>query len=120
MVEPPFQHPGNWYHAFHGTGRAAAFAAKSIVTGGFNESAGGACGPGVYVSPCVTYCENGYCGFLNLDMIGNREFKCVLLVAVRPQSIRREGVPESGVGGSGSGCEAIRFADQGLLNIQTS
>merc|ERR1712218_753031 len=55
----PFQHPRNWYRAYHGTGRSRVgiTAPKSIVHGGFEESGGGDFGPGVYVTPFVTYAE---------------------------------------------------------------
>jgi len=95
----PFQDAGNWYRAFHGTGRSggsAAPAAKGIVDGGFKASSGGKLGAGVYTSPLVQYVEGGYCPTLQLKLsAGTKQFKFVLQVAVRPGGIIQEGHPDA-------------------------
>ena len=94
----PFQHPGNWYRAFHGTGRAAGggdAAARNIVSNGFRQSKGGSFGPGVYVTPFVEYSESGYAGKVTVETTqGQQNFKFLLQVAVEPNGIITEGRPK--------------------------
>lgn len=86
----PFQDPRNWHRAFHGTASA-----HNIYCSGFKPSASGTFGPGVYVSPFVEYAES-YAQTLAVDLTsGTKQFKVVLQVAVKPDSIMKEGRPGS-------------------------
>jgi len=97
----PFGDPGNWYRAFHGTGRAgdstaSRQAAHSIVDTGFEPSKSGKIGPGVYVSPFIDYVQ-GYGGKVHVDTTnGCKQFLFALQVAVEPGSIMREDYPRGG------------------------
>jgi hypothetical protein len=101
----PFENPGNWYRAFHGTGRADAVdfgnpdgsfdkqyasvdAAASIYKTGFRPARVRAYGLGVYCSPNPTFPENGYVKKVELDTKrGKKFFKCMLQVAVKPDGV---------------------------------
>ncbi|CAF4554766.1 unnamed protein product, partial [Rotaria sp. Silwood2] len=108
----PFQDPGNWYRAFHGTGSAQPvdfgntntnFDAKaapvdalaSIFKGAFRTARVAAYGPGVYCSPKPVWLENtGFVGTIGLDTDqGNKRFKCMFQVAVNLDGVK-EGTPE--------------------------
>ncbi|CAK0903054.1 unnamed protein product [Prorocentrum cordatum] len=92
----PFQDAGNWYRAFHSTGRSNdPSAPKKIVDGGFRASAGGKLGAGVYVTPKSQYSEAHYCAKIQLQTTsGPKAFSYMLQVAVRPGSIINEGYPD--------------------------
>ncbi len=101
----PFGNPGNWYRAYHGTGRATATdfgmpdasldkqyasvdAAASIHETGFRAARVTAYGPGVYCSPNPAFPENGYVARVLLDTKeGRKAFKCMLQVAVNPYGV---------------------------------
>jgi hypothetical protein len=101
----PFQDPGNWYRAFHGTGRANATdfeqskqtfdgqyasvdAMASIHKTGFRSARVTAYGAGVYCSPDPTFPEAGYVGTVECDtMKGKKKFKCMMQVAVNPNGV---------------------------------
>ncbi|CAF3623991.1 unnamed protein product [Rotaria socialis] len=101
----PFQDPGNWYRAFHGTGRASAAdfnkskqsfdqqyapvdAIASIYKTGFRPARVAAFGSGVYCSPDPTFPEKGYVGVVQCDtQQGRKNFKCMLQVAVSPDGV---------------------------------
>ncbi|CAF3283490.1 unnamed protein product, partial [Rotaria sp. Silwood2] len=102
----PFQHPGNWYRAFHGTGRAEAVdfgndkqlfdqqytsvdAVASIFENGFRPARTTAYGPGVYCSPNPKFPENGYVAVVELEtQKGKKKFACMLQVAVNPIGVK--------------------------------
>ncbi|CAF2988663.1 unnamed protein product, partial [Rotaria sp. Silwood2] len=102
----PFQDPGNWYRAFHGTGRASADdfnkskqsfdqqyasvdALGSIYKTGFRSARVAAFGAGVYCSPDPKFPEKGYVGVVQCDtQQGKKKFKCMLQVAVNPDGVR--------------------------------
>jgi hypothetical protein len=101
----PFQDPGNWYRAFHGTGNAKSVdfgdknqssddgfacvnALGSIFENGFRTARVDLYGPGVYCSPNPTFPENGYVHSVLLDtQQGKKSFKCMLQVAVNPDGV---------------------------------
>ena len=101
----PFGDPGNWYRAFHGTGRASADdfnkskqsfekrfapvdAMASIHKTGFRKARIRAHGAGVYCSPDPTFPERGYVGAVECDtQQGKKSFKCMLQVAVNPDGV---------------------------------
>ncbi|CAF1027864.1 unnamed protein product [Didymodactylos carnosus] len=101
----PFQGPGNWYRAFHGTGRADAKdfgnynqpldkqyacvdALSSIFVNDFCKARVHAFGEGVYCSPNPKFLENRYVGTVPLDTRqGKKNFKCMLQVAVNPDGV---------------------------------
>ncbi|UJR29263.1 hypothetical protein I4U23_010477 [Adineta vaga] len=101
----PFHDPGNWYRAFHGTGRvtsadfnntaatsnsefAPVDAMASIFRNGFRVARIAAYGPGVYCSPDPAFSENGYVGIVTiLTQQGEKRFKCMLQVAVNPDGL---------------------------------
>ncbi|CAF1466423.1 unnamed protein product, partial [Rotaria sordida] len=102
----PFRDPGNWYRAFHGTGRVKAVdfgndnqsfeeqyapvdAVASIFESGFRPARKIAHGNGVYCSPNPKFPENGYVATVELDtQKGKKKFKCMLQVAVNPDTVR--------------------------------
>ncbi|CAF3677989.1 unnamed protein product [Rotaria sp. Silwood1] len=102
----PFKDPGNWYRAFHGTGRAQAVdfgndkqsfekqyapvdAVASIFENGFRPARITVHGDGVYCSPNPKFPENGYVATVELDtQEGKKKFKCMLQVAVNPDAVR--------------------------------
>eukprot|EP01083_Nonionella_stella_P296380 1006851_1 len=84
----PFQDPGNWYRAFHGTSREAG---SSIFKGAFRSGANNAYGKGIYCSPDVNIAA-GYCrsrgGTIKLQTKkGLKEFYFVFQVAVNPDTM---------------------------------
>lgn len=101
----PFKDPGNWYRAFHGTGRASSDdfsksnqsfdkqyacvdAMGSIYKTGFRKARVHAYGEGVYCSPDPTFPERGYVGDVEFDtQQGKKKFKCMLQVAVNPDTV---------------------------------
>ncbi|UJR29270.1 hypothetical protein I4U23_010484 [Adineta vaga] len=101
----PFRDPGNWYRAFHGTGRATSAdfnniaatsnnefapvdAMASIFRNGFRVARIAVYGPGVYCSPDPAFPENGYVGIVTiLTQQGEKRFKCMLQVAVNPDGL---------------------------------
>ena len=101
----PFNDPGNWYRAFHGTGRATAAdfdqskqlyekqyesvdAMASIHKTGFRSARVTKYGAGVYCSPDPTFPENGYVGTVECDtQQGKKKFKCMMQVAVNPDGV---------------------------------
>ncbi|UJR32718.1 hypothetical protein I4U23_020177 [Adineta vaga] len=102
----PFGIPGNWYRAFHGTGRATAAdfgksgepidrefacvdAASNIHKTGFRKARIHFHGEGVYCSPKSTFVEEGYAGEVTMDTIeGKKKFKMMLQVAVSPDDVK--------------------------------
>lgn len=78
-----------WYRAYHGTSRNAF---SQIADGGFNPSNGGKLGPGVYVSPHASYAER-YTTTVNIKFKDGTisRFRVLIMCAVRPGSITREG-----------------------------
>ncbi|CAF4915213.1 unnamed protein product, partial [Rotaria sp. Silwood1] len=103
----PFQHPGNWYRAFHGTGRATKVdfgnsnadfdqtaapinALASIFKQGFRPARVAAHGPGVYCSPNPVWLgDSVFVGAVELDTEkGKKKFKCMFQVAVNPESVQ--------------------------------
>lgn len=102
----PFGDPGNWYRAFHGTGRASAEdfkkseqsfdgnyapvdAMASIHKTGFRAARFAAYGAGVYCSPDPAFPEHGYVGTVPCDtQNGRKNFKCMLQVAVNPDGVQ--------------------------------
>lgn len=105
----PFQDPGNWYRAYHGTGSAKAVdlgksdkdasvdqkyvavdAAASIHQNDFNTARVAYYGPGVYCSPDPTFPEKQYVPRVVLDTkYGEKAFKLMLQVAVNPYGVRK-------------------------------
>eukprot|EP01083_Nonionella_stella_P175646 612290_1 len=84
----PFQDPGNWYRAFHGTSREAG---ASIYKGAFRSGANNVYGKGIYCSPDVSVAA-GYCesrkGIIKLQTKqGPKEFYFVFQVAVNPDTM---------------------------------
>ena len=90
----PFNDPGNWWRAFHGTRNAAVYnvqpadAMANIHNNGFQPARRAAYGPGVYCSPKPTTAE-GYAAQITMpirDNNGNQQkrFKFMLQVAVKP------------------------------------
>ncbi|CAF3880912.1 unnamed protein product, partial [Rotaria sp. Silwood1] len=103
----PFQHPGNWYRAFHGTGRATKVdfgnsnadfdqtaapinALASIFKQGFRPARVAVYGPGVYCSPNPVWLgDSVFVGAVELDTEkGKKKFKCMFQVAVNPASVQ--------------------------------
>ncbi|CAF3343717.1 unnamed protein product [Rotaria sp. Silwood2] len=103
----PFQHAGNWYRAFHGTGGAQQIdfrdsnaysgentacvdALSSIFQDGFRPARTAAYGPGVYCSPNPVWLEDSrYAGKVELDTAqGKKKFKCMFQVAVNPDGVK--------------------------------
>ncbi len=98
----PFQHPNNWYRAFHSTNQAAF---RPIVDNGFNPSSKGKLGAGVYVSPFVEYCNGNYQGCITsyqgcitipIEDGTEKRVSCVFQCAVR--SVQRSGFPMGAAG----------------------
>ena len=101
----PFQDPGNWYRAFHGTGRASAAdfdkskqsfekeyesvdAMASIHKTGFRSARVAAYGAGTYCSPDPAFPEIGYVRTVECDtQEGKKKFKCMMQVAVNPDGV---------------------------------
>ena len=103
----PFQHPENWYRAFHGTGNAtnADFsntnqptdakyapvdAMFSIFHSGFRKARNHAYGEGVYCSPNPKFPEdNRYTRAVSINTDGgSKSYKCMLQVAVNPDGVK--------------------------------
>ncbi|CAF1101778.1 unnamed protein product [Adineta steineri] len=102
----PFSHAGNWYRAYHGTGRATAAdfgnpdktfspdyasidAAASIHENGFRKARVAVHGDGIYCSPNPTFPENGYVSTVKMNTKqGEKSFKCMLQVAVNPDGVK--------------------------------
>ncbi|CAF3544711.1 unnamed protein product [Rotaria sp. Silwood1] len=103
----PFQHPGNWYRAFHGTGNATKVdfgnsnanfdqtaapvdALANIFVGGFREARVDVYGSGVYCSPNPVWLGNSrYVRAVELDTEqGKKKFMCMLQVAVNPDGVQ--------------------------------
>lgn len=102
----PFQDPGNWYRAFHGTKNAKpeycsgshqlldttaapVDALASIYQTGFQNAKVAAYGPGVYCSPDPVWLETQYVGTIDLDTeLGKKRFKCMFQVAVNPDGVK--------------------------------
>ncbi|CAB9510326.1 expressed unknown protein [Seminavis robusta] len=104
----PFQDPGNWWRAFHGTSNAGRYmagvdrqdptqmadaamdAAAHIYTGGFHTAHQAAYGPGVYCSPDPAWlARSRHVAIVGLNIQGHsqpKQFKCMLQVAVLPGS----------------------------------
>ena len=91
----PFQHPNNWYRAFHSTHQAAF---RPFVDNGFKSSIGGKLGAGVYVSPFVEYCNGDYRGCITIPIEGGTEktVSCVFQCAVK--SVKSSGFPMAAAG----------------------
>ncbi|CAF1657361.1 unnamed protein product [Adineta ricciae] len=102
----PFRHAGNWYRAFHGTGRvqsedfngsirycdkdfAPVDAIASIMQNGFNRARVVRHGPGVYCSPNPALPEDRrYVRVVKIStQQGEKAFKCMLQVAVNPDGV---------------------------------
>lgn len=85
----PFQHASNWYRAYHGTSRNHGAAASA--GGGGGGAVGGAAG--VQVSPHVEYAMR-QSGDIHVEFRdgSQRLYKCVIMCAVRTDSISAEGV----------------------------
>ncbi|CAF3849445.1 unnamed protein product [Rotaria sp. Silwood1] len=102
----PFEHPKNWFRAFHGTGSAqsqdfgdksqlfdtqyaSVDALSSIFKTGFRPARAAAFGPGVYCSPNPKFPEVGYVRPVPLDtQQGEKSFICMLQVAVNPDGVQ--------------------------------
>ena len=103
----PFQHPGNWYRAFHGTGHAQKVdfddvqnqlfdkqyasidALSSIYQKGFHLARVVRHGAGVYCSPNPELPEKKYVSSVHLEtQKGKKMFKCMLQVAVNPDGFK--------------------------------
>jgi hypothetical protein len=84
--------PGLWHRAYHGTDRAGLL---GIVGSGFRPSVRGKLGPGVYVTPHVEYAGDNYTATHAVRFSDGmtRTYRCVVMCAVRPGSIVREGIP---------------------------
>jgi len=101
----PFQHPQNWFRAFHGTGSATnddfdnnnqvadqryapVDALSSIYRTGFRLARVKAYGPGVYCSPNPLVPENDYVRKVPVETEnGTKYYKCMLQVAVHPDGV---------------------------------
>ena len=103
----PFQDPGNWYRAYHGTGNASrddfgnksdnveerfapVDAMASIYKSEFRKARIHAYGEGVYCSPNPAFPEReGYVGEVEIDTVkGAKKYKCMLQVAVNPDGVK--------------------------------
>lgn len=85
----PFRNKDNWWRGFHGTNMS-----KAIADEGFKASTGGKLGPGVYVSPFLAYACGYSRGGISVETTsGKKRFDIVLQLAVRPNSVMREGYP---------------------------
>ena len=104
----PFNHPENWWRAYHGTANAgrrrfgtnasntselqnaALSAVRSIYDDGFHLARVSRLGPGVYCSPNPTWMETErYAATIPVHIQGGsrpKEFRLMLQVAVRPGS----------------------------------
>ncbi|UJR16916.1 hypothetical protein I4U23_003814 [Adineta vaga] len=104
----PFGNPGNWYKAYHGTGRARGSdfgkadgdiktdyacvdALANIHAKGFQKARVHVHGEGVYCSPDPTFPDtdgNGYVRTVKLNTKqGEKHFRCMLQVAVNPDGV---------------------------------
>ena len=102
----PFQDPGNWYRAYHGTRNAAqedfgkpgiggddrnyasVDAMLNIGKGGFRPARIAAYGAGVYCSPHPKFIENNYAATVSIDtQDGRKTYKCMLQVATFPYGV---------------------------------
>ena len=101
----PFQHPQNWYRAFHGTGNAQnsdfdekdqssdtqfmpVDALASIYQSGFRTARNAAYGQGVYCSPNPKFPESGYIRAVSIEIKNDKKsYKCMLQVAVNPDGV---------------------------------
>jgi hypothetical protein len=88
----PFQHKGNWWRAYHGTGvKGMTGIARDAAnpSGVMNESpAKCKLGEGVYVSPHLEYASGFYCG---RGEVNGTEYVIVFQCAVKPGSILKSG-----------------------------
>ena len=101
----PFQHPQNWYRAFHGTGNAQnsdfdekdqssdtqfmpVDALASIYQSGFRTARNAVYGQGVYCSPNPKFPESGYIRAVSIEIKNDKKsYKCMLQVAVNPDGV---------------------------------
>ena len=88
------ENAGLWYRAYHGT-VGEAFA--GIVREGFLPSWRGKLGAGVYVSPHHEYADTGYGGrhVVRFRDGVERQYRCIIMCAVRPDAIARQGQKRS-------------------------
>jgi len=133
----PFRHPGNWYRAFHGTGRTGLEAVPQICKsreegGGFKvskEGKGKLQEAGVYVTPHSEYLlwRDGNMGGdyackvdVNFEDNTSKQYRVAIQCAVNPQKIIREGFPfkQGSVGAKKYGRENREWLVDGGANVR--